>query len=726
MIGLFGVLGSAAEAWADDSGDGEALQQVVVTATKRATKLEDTPVTVQAITGDTLAKLGADSFRDYAGLIPGLSFIDLGNAGPKLTMRGLSTSQYSEPQPTVGIYVDEIPATDAGGAAPAFLTDFDMRLHDIDRIEVLKGPQGTLFGESSMGGTIRIITNQPDLTTYSALVGDETSVTDHGGFNDNIDAVANIPLISSVLGTRLVGYYEHNDGWIDNIALGARDVNDEIVSGGRLSVLLAATSDLQLIAHVNLQDTTRGGFTAETLSLGDFEQSRPTPEDYRDDMKQFNLTGNYAVGGGSFVSSTSYIDRLTISHLDVTDQIDAVLPGLLVSNQDTSAQREFTEEFRYVSAVDRPLQYIVGLFDSHLDREFMQSLPGTDADALYGGIGGSEYGIPNNLYVSNQLVIFKELAAFGELTYQATPRLAGTLGLRWFGVDITGGAHGTGVLNGGPTSDSESGSDHGVLPKYNLSYKLTDEDLLYATVSKGYRRGGVNQTIPSEVATCLPDLEAIGLTSAPQTYNPDTVWNYELGTKTQWLDGRVSVNADAYYMDWKGIPGTKILSCGFAFTENAGNARVIGTEWDAQALVTEGLKVMATFDFTESNLTAAFPEFGAADGDRVPGVPRWTWSGVALYEHPVTVRLQGYLRGDLQHIGASYTDFTSVADAIHLQQYNMIDVSGGFETERWQLGLFVDNLGNTLPITNAYDTPFANFVVRPRPRTVGLRGQIKF
>ncbi len=701
----------AADEEAASSKDGRHLiDEIVVTATKRDLALQDVPFSVQAITGETLSRMGAVGFADYARTVPGLSLVELGASGPKLTLRGLSTSQFNESQDTVGVYVDEVPVVSAGGAAPAFISSYDLRLFDVERIEILRGPQGTLFGAGSMGGTIRVITKQPNPSAFESLLETDASSTEKGGFNYDVKVMGNVPLVNDKLAARAVVYYNDSDGFIDNRLRGIEDINEATTEGGRLALGFTPNEQLSIVAKAALQDREAGGWPSETIGAGDLVQDRAAPEDFTEDAAQYNLLINYEFGGAQLVSSSSYFDRQFHVAFDISDAFGALLPpGEFGQQNSRTDSEEFVQELRLASTSDSAFQWLIGLFYFNQDRVFTQHIPDIS-------------GFPSPLFDLRQTAEFEESAGFGEISYKFFDKLTGTLGARAYRDKIDFDSVATGFFTGGGLMSTGGGEDKGVTPKFNLSFKPVEHTQIYANVAKGYRRGGVNEVAPQ--ALCGAELAALGFPNgSPETFDPDSLWSYEAGIRSRLLDDRFVFNIDGYYLDWEDLPVPVILNCGFVFNVNAGKAQTIGSELEVTLYPTDGLELTGTFAYTDAELREDAPTLGAEKGDRAPAVPRYSSSISAAFEFPISAETTGFVRADIQYVGSSYNLYNSSV-AQKMDDYTLGNVRLGFRRKKWELALYVKNLSDERATLNHIEQQFGQLIIRNQPRTIGVTARV--
>ena len=591
------------------------LQEVIVTAQKRAQNIQDVPISITAITQKSLDMLGATGYLGYFGSVPGLSFQSAGpianengtvNSTTILSLRGIAATTGSN---TVGFYIDDTP-----------MQFVDPDLFDVNRIEVLRGPQGTLYGASSMGGTIRIITNEPDSHGWNGDVEGTLSETQHGGSNIDADAMFNVPIVADHAAFRIVAFSRDDSGYIDNIIsgptnatssvvppstvnLGGSDiehgVNTETLRGGRGALRLqflnndALTVDLSDMQQdlriggdptykVILDPTAPGLYGTISPLVNDFTSGalvthdiNPAPQEEK--FSLYDATIHYEPGPVSVVSSTSYYDRNTSSYTDMTEALPFVFGmAVPVANNLLSVEsgHALTEEL-HVSGKISAFDWLVGTFYQNVYTRFQQSL----VDPNFNNeVFGGQAVVPDGVFLaflSNDSAA--QTAVFSEDTYHVTRSLDLTAGIRYFRYNDTTATVADGLFNGGPTAANAMAHSSGNTPKVSVSYKLTEDALVYATLSKGFRPGFGLQPVGS---ACDPTLAGLGLPAGgPLQANPDSLWNHEIGFKTSFADQRLIVNGAGYEMDWNNIQQNLNLgNCGYSTTVNSGSAKSVGFE----------------------------------------------------------------------------------------------------------------------------------------------------
>jgi iron complex outermembrane recepter protein len=742
------LLPAAAHA-ADPEGSG-GLEEVVVTAEKRGEQsTQDVPGAIQAISGSTLDKIGAQEFSDYATRVPSLSYADLGPGDKKYVIRGITSTGPA----TVGVYYDEAVITgananDGGGRQP------DIRLFDLDRVEVLKGPQGTLYGASSMSGTIRYITRKPDLDKFGGYVEGETSDTKAGSTNYGINGALNLPIVNDTLALRVTGWNVENSGYIDAVRIPAGTVknnNDEKIRGGRLTLRWQAAENLNVLATTTTQTLHAGGSSRytpagfssfadptnpaqPTLPGGDLLNMDLSRSPWDEKINIFGLTAEYTAPLGTLTATSNYFDRDIDYAFDSSPILfffGVPIPGITLQPQE---RRIVSSELRWASKLDGPVNFVVGAFMQNEKNDFRVEVVkidpfgnpagpfsgSDDDDALQHPDGNTFFGRVDN----NKI---KQYAGFGEITYTVTDNLTLTGGLRYFHSDQDSAQVTTHPFGGfGPNIpvgvQTNSAIGKKTTYKLNASYKFDDARLVYATISEGFRVGGTN-------AADLPFASGI-----PPSFGPDKLRNYEIGAKTELLDRKLRLNGAIYRIDWTDIQVQAIDTTGaFPFTTNAGKARVNGVELEVNAILAPGLQLDFGGAFTDAKLTEDQPFIPnnpnlGKDGDRLPKVPRIQLDAGLSYTMPVTNGADLTLRADASHRGKTNTQFNAAADNtipngfnVPLDAYTLVNLRASVAWNDWTASLFAKNVFDERAQVDAIASdqdPLARITVRPR--TIGI------
>lgn len=736
------ALAQAAATDAQPEQSAPSLNEIVVTATKRSATVQATPLSITAYSGADLAAAGVTTIDEVGYQTPGVSERNSGPGQTEFEMRGIASS--GGQSPTVGFYLDETPLTPpADGQLGKVVVSPD--LYDLQRVEVLRGPQGTLYGAGSMGGTIKLVTNPPDPSAFASSVNLKLSDTDGGGFNYGGNAMLNLPLITNKVAVRLVGTDEYVHGWIDRIVLSPfppetnggmargnvtsapvlndfRDVNNERIQGARASLLVKATDTLTIKPSVFYQKITQGGLSyADSPPGTSFEahyQPYNVPEPYSDSFTLYSLVAQNRFNGFDLTSATSEYVRHTGMNEDSTeptqDFFETVIgiPDLPYSavgpfvTTATDASKQFTEEVRLTSNTSGALQWIVGGFYQDFDStdDVFTNTPGPIAEEVLGVPSLYDIGVATN---------YKQYAAFGEATYDLPLDLRLTGGLRYYSYrtrEVL--AESGGLPNGSliPTVFDLPASASGVSPKVNLSYIPSDHLTLYAQAVKGFRPGGGNTPPP------------YACPANPLQYDPDSLWSYEAGEKARLFGDRLVANSAAYYERWSGIQQSVAETCGASYTANAGSANVYGGELEITARLTDHLTLTNSAGYTHARIVQSVPGGAFYVGEQVQDVPSWTNSTSLALSAPIANGYQLVARASNVFVGS----MTDVSYAINeVPSHNIVNLRLGVNWDRADIALFLNNVGNTRAIlgnTNALSFNVATFnrVATNQPRTIGL------
>ena len=754
------LLGWSSSALAQVHPDSGQLEEVVVTADRRETSAQSTPISLTAVTGADIQDRGATDLASLMQSVPGVSLRTSGPGMAEFEMRGVSSTGGNSP--TVGFYYDDVPLT-----APAATNEgkivISPALYDLNRVEVLRGPQGTLYGSGSMGGTIKVVPNAPNPNTFEASAESVLADTDHGGFNHAENGMINLPLVNGIAAVRIVGSYSHDAGWIDRIVTepgtfplsnGAtrgnvlaapvaedyHDVNGVDRTTVRISALIKPFDGLTIAPSFFYQNMTSGGLPYIDSDPGTDAHYQPfdVAENYSDKFTLGSLNVKYATDLFEIASTTSYWTR---HEPLIQDTSESWTTGLGITAYDASAgglgaayayennqSHQTTEEIRISSPAksNSRVKWVAGYFYEDFESFWDINFPAANGANVFGATDLFAYFSPNKIL---------QQSVFGEVTYNITEPFAITAGLRRYHYDAPVAVYQSGPVAGGTTSTSTAEKDQGVTPKISLSYDFNKDLLVYATASKGFRPGGGTGPVPtSGPASCETSLQAAYGTdqfvTGPISFKSDSVWSYELGEKLRAADNRVTVNASGYFENWSGVQQTNALSpCGYIYTANAGDAHIYGGELEVQAVVVRGLVVSANTAYTHAAL-ASSSLIGStfAPGTPIQDVPRWTSSASVSYRHGMTDTLAFMSRLDTNYVG-SRTDETYSVNT--LPSYELTNVRGGVEADHWSAYVFLNNLTDKRAFLNnatadAINLPTYNRVAVSQPRTVGVDLNYRF
>jgi outer membrane receptor protein involved in Fe transport len=723
------------------SGQSVTLDEIVVTAGRREEKAQDYAGALQVISGADLEKSGADGFVDYLLSIPSASFRDQGNGSIRIGLRGVSNIAGSDfgaisTGSPVGVYLDDV-AIDGTSVLP------DLSLYDVNRIEVLKGPQGTLYGAGAMGGAIRMMTNQPDLQQVGATTELSGSGTDGGGFNRAASAALNAPLIQNTLALRLVASYRNDDGFISNVATGQKDWNPTEAHSVRGT--LAFKPSEAFSADLLLMDDEVHHYGASQISsaLGGLQIGSPEPLFSDNKFSLYALTLKGDLGFADLTSVTSY--NKSEQEMNVWSPMDeGFYGGMLAAAYNLAAYSPATvhshsttdstsEELRLVSHDDTRLSWIAGAFlrDKKYDLLGLDQLLTNSqlaSIAAYQGAHGMPAPNTNTNLINSQFDVetYKQWSLYGEATFKITQRLKLTGGLRRYNENDAvnyASIDPSHLLRTNAFLSTASGSNDGVLPKLSASYEFTSDRLAYATVSEGYRSGG-------------PNTAALLFRVGEQIVPSDKLWNYEIGAKTAWLERQLIVNASVYYIDWRKIQAfesaySPVLMTVVGFLGNGGNGTIKGAELEIQEHVSKALSIGVNAGYAHSELVSS--NAGAIIGQRLPNSPEWTASGLIDYRFPLSALGTGFLHYDINYVASQTTGLLyTTTDDVGLHSYSLSNVRVGVDApDNLTVAVFADNLfndraelGRDLSFGNAADDTHRFTIARPR--TIGVRLNKKF
>ena len=667
----------------------------------------------------------------------------------RLTLRGVSSAQGTA---TVGVYLDDISLT----IPNLFFTGATLpQLFDLQDAEVLRGPQGTLYGASSLGGTIRFTSNAPKLNTFEGSVRADLADTNAAGLDHLVQAVVNVPLIEDTMALRIGVQSSDDAGYVNRIGeAGAfyAGMNDDRTTSARATLLIKPTQDLTIKPALLWQQFSTGGTDAFDLSLPRYEQQKLSGEPDTDRLFVPSLTLDADLHQANLISVTSYVSRTNdriqdgqaynsgylASVLDPSfgSTFDAIaaLPGPY-SNRVSSEQ--WSEELRLSSKsmieTGRPYEGQIGFyyFDQDirtLDDEYVTGLATTLESVFPGQTPSAVLGAP---LVNDELGYFhyddkqRETAIFGEASYEPLSGLKATFGFRksyaHTSYDLTEGGW---LALGIPAAYSKGDTEQPFTPKFALSYDVNEDATVYTTAAKGFRLGGAGAPLPS---SCGISLSGYGIANATNSYSPDSLWSYEGGAKFRTFGNRLSVNADGFYINWSNIQQSLYLpSCGYAATVNAGDARSYGGEIEATLLVTRDLSLGFKGSIDNAKITKAAAGTGASDGDWLLDVPKYNLTVDVDDRYPITPALGGYFHTDVDRVGASYGSFDITDTDYYRPAYTTVNMNLGVQTGRYDLSLFARNLLDADTIIQRPALLFINQGIRIRPRTIGLSVRAKF
>ena len=715
----------------------DVIDEIVVTATRRATPLQDTALSVGVLAGEYIERARIRGFDHYWRQIPSMSVTDSGPFGTGVTIRGLSQNYGADSgSGLTSTYIDDTLVTNS---AMDFSSPPDLYLLDIDRVEVMRGPQGTLFGAGSVGGAVRTITNKPDPTARQFEIETTASATKHGGSNFGVTGVLNQPLAEGRTAFRLAAFLDDSDGFVDDIGQQQSNVNWERTAGFRLSAMSFAGDNLRVDGKFQYQKREAGSFDEvdpngkPEIGLAthdDYQLALLVPESRSDELTLLGLDLNYEAPWGTMTSVTSYFENELVYVIDIADEMNTFFGQYLPVPIDGGfSQKTFTQEFRIAGAKGTRLDWLGGLF--YLDEEVPEKTdipaPGfnstpfcidVDPPPPFGAPSPTCSGQPDgeeNLWFGSAIATRMDYGVFGDASYRFSERWEASVGARWYDIRKRFSDKYEGFFVGGfgpSVADGriDESSEDGVNLKASLAFRPNDDVMLYGLASQGFRPGANNDPFIVEVCAF-----------APESYESDTVWNYEIGARTQWRDTGLTVNATAYRIDWTDAQVSIFsVDCGNYYTANSGKAESHGIEVEINALISDRWDLAFSAGYTSAKLAAPLvdPDINAPTGTELPNVPGVTASLISTYTFPVLGDSQGFVQFAAQYTGTAYSTL-DLDSRIKKPSYTLVDLGGGVESGRWRTELFIDNL---LDDKGIYSCCRINgeYVVN-RPRTVGLR-----
>jgi iron complex outermembrane receptor protein len=767
-------------ALAADPVDEGGLAEITVTAQKYNSTIQDTPISISAVSGEQLQAAGITTVEELAHEVPGISMRSAGPGQTEYEARGLASNGGASP--TVGFYLDEV-ALSPPALAQNGKVVIDPDLYDINRIELLRGPQGTLYGSGSMGGTVKVITNQPKLGTFEGSFQGNLSDTQGGSGNGGGNFMLNLP-IGDTLALRVVGTDTYRSGWIDldvlknypfypafpnpyspstrpnvlnyQIASQKTDSNTEQLYGGRVSLLYKPSEDFSILTNVLYQRMQMGGYDEFDNPPGPSNQAHyevlPSSQEVFDEVHIYSVTVNANLGFADFTSATAYWDRLENQAQDAAESTSFSVyqagpgnlnapPGVTYpqltgyipdSFTETDTSQQVSQEIRLTSHDNGRTHWVVGGYYSGL-RSTWQQYGATPSYGVPGNPAGIISAIDNPYYET-------QYALFADGSYKFTPEWTLSAGMRLYRYlskqyESSWGFYGLNLERAAIPNETEA-SNNGYTPRVNLSYQPNKDLTTYVSASKGFRPGGANQYIPS---FCTPGQ------SSPKSFDADSVWSYELGEKSKWLDNRLTVNADVYYNAWSNVQELFLLGCGYQYFGNAGNGRSFGPELEISARIADAWTLSVSGAYTDAKITdpnAKYAAFLAGEGTisscqtatsctaPILNVAKDTASISLAYSVPVWNSYQLTARVADVYVGPTLDEAYSCC--ITLPAYSLSNARLTLSADRWSANLFVDNLTNKVAWLTSNNTswqfniPGVTRISTNQPRTFGTQINYKF
>jgi iron complex outermembrane recepter protein len=714
--GLLALTGAAAAA---NAAEQISVEEVIVTATRRAQEVQDVPASVAVVDPQEFAAGGLTSLAGVLKYVPGVNFDDGGAPGQgSITMRGVANIFST---PSVGIYLDDIPYGSVTAFAEGANLALDALLGEVERVEVIKGPQGTLFGAASMGGSVRYITKDPSLTDLGGRFSTDLSNTSQGGFNQLYKAGINVPLVSDKVALGVSGFYQDNDGFIDQAVRPDEDVNDAQLRGYQATLLFRPSEPWRI--KLNYQDQ-RSEFTGQNSVpfntttgqpvFGKYQQSTAGEEPTEIEFELSSATIEYQGGWGTATLASSYQEFSQIAIVDLTrffgPLVDAQVgapPGTNTVPLDSRISTDrWAHEFRLTSANNEHLEWLVGLYYT---KEESSNFQGAVASP-------SGFNLVTQQFPSN----YEEKAAFGNLTYYFTPQFDATVGVRLSSNDMGVLFSGTGFL-AGPNLPEQTVSDDVQTYLFNMRYRPNDDMSLYFRAANGYRPASAN--LP------LIDPSTGGVLSVPFV-KADTLWSYELGAKGNLSDSAFGYDVAVYLIKWKDLQVFR----SFQGVNVGGNADSDVTATGVEATLTyqpsTGFNLAASLAYSQSELDEDDPSIGGLEGEQLPGIPEWTFSLSGNYDFMLG-SLDAFVGGGVAYQDSRNTSFDGgvgnggvvIAPPnrnFTTDDYVTADLRTGVTWGRYKLSLYATNLFDEYAFQRATTTGTQGNAAIVRPRTIGV------
>jgi len=704
------------------------LDTLIVTATKRNESVRDVAIPISAVSGADLQKSNANSLADYITRLPGVTFNDYQPGISEVVVRGISATTYHEQgQTTTGYYLNEVVVVEPG--FPIGIPDIDT--FDLDRVEVLRGPQGTLFGSSTLGGLVNYVAKTANVSQYEAAAEGLIGTTKNAGqANYAAKAMINIPIVADKLGVRLVGLQRFDAGYLDNTGAKVDGANDFRTRGLRGSAVLQAAEGTKFTFLSTYQDTL---LDDQTYLSHDYvrDSARLEPQKTAFWLNSLRLDQDVGFANVTVIGSTDHKTNTTVYSYPygyvtgvTTGSNSAYSRGGAKANLDTF-------EARLASKADDRLKWLIGASYVHAEKNSADRIfqPGAAAyidahSASFGGYKGSVLAPGDAIYGYISDTLNKDFGIFGEVSYKFTPQWEITLGGRYYDTKntatITNAAGSLGAGSYSPTASTfgTAQKEDGFTPKVTLAYRPVKGVMAYATYSRGFRVGG-------------PNPNAAILAGVPKSYGSDTVDNYEAGLKTTLLENRLALDISVFHMKWKDIQARLFTAAPYyySYVTNAGGAKVDGVEFSGQLKISQHIKFSNNTTYQEAKLTTLLPDSFAAGGGygagtTLPGSSKWSTANTLTFEFP-EVKLQPTFEIAQRYLSKAPVAFGNPNTR---GDFTIVDLRASIQpTDKVRILGFVNNFTNEYGILNA---PFTDQAAPAysvtRPRTMGVRVDVSF
>lgn len=745
------------------------IEVVTVTAQKRKEDPAKVAMSISAVTGKQLQEEHIRDITDLTRVVPNISFTAAsgnGGAGPgtsNIEIRGISSTAGAA---TVGVYLGDTPVT-VGNVYT--MGNIEPRFFDIDRVEVLRGPQATLYGASSMGGTIKFVPNEPDLKEREFTTYTEASHTKGGSPSWSANVVGNFPLIADELALRIGVQAQHAGGYIDQVdgagAGLAENINKISDQELRLALKWRPTRALTITPSLYYQRLDAKDISAFNLDRPDYQAQKQVREPSLDKLFAPSVTVNWDLGGADLTSATSYFSRKfdrtqngsaynsysLSTFLTSTDdggkappELIEAIAGLPSAVYLQNRVRQVAQEFRLASrpydVAVSPWTWLLGTYYSRQRTDIAENDPIFGLTDTFTSFGFDIYdpellpdvqpgSFPNDDSFAGQFHYRERQASlFGEANYYFAPSVHATIGARYLKAKSTLEQRNGNYLAGAGNNSGSSLSSHAFTPKYAVTWEVDPANTVYTSVAKGFRLGGSNIFVPP--TTCGPDLELNGLTAGPPNYAADSLWSYEVGSKSRFLNNRLTVNADVFYVKWKNIQqGVYLPTCAYTYNANAGDATTRGFEFDIKAKPVAGLTLTASGGYVKAELSndAGIQNgvVGAVAGARIQGVPKYNAAISARYNFVMGER-GAFVMGGVQWVGASKGSLNPESTDYDRPGYHTADFSAGASFDNYTVTVFVKNAFDNDTVIQHPQVASIVQGYRLMPRAIGMSLATKF
>jgi len=713
-VSLMALTIASPEVWAQEAGESanasEGSDVIIVTASRREQDLTEVPASVTVIAPDDYLSRGLSSLQDLMAFAPSVIVEDRGAPGlTRISIRGIASGFAI---PTVGIYVDDVPVGSNTSFSSGATFALEAVQNGVERIELVRGPQGTLYGASAMGGILKYVTKEPSTTEFGGRISTDLSTTKSGGFNQVYSAGLNIPLVKDKLAVSVNGFYDSKAGYIDEAVRPLENVNDSELYGGLVSAIYTPTDDLKIkflymgqsVSFDNQGrtaiDNATGGF-----AFGPYIKNNVTDTPRSVDFNLFALTVDYDFDWAqlTLVGSTQESDNASV--LDFTGPFSGLVDALAGYAPGTTQSVTFdtgnnikrdTYELRLQSPNNEKFEWLVGLYYTNEDGTQKQDLMSAPNPANF------------DLLTLARLSGYKEFAAFANATYYFTPKFDVNVGMRYAKNEQAIEDMSSGFIL--PNSTPKVGIKDTVdTYLFSVRYRPTEDLSLYARAASGYRPGGKNS----------PAVDGSGNPIGPQFYKSDSLWSYEIGAKGSMLDGKIAYELAAFWLDWNNQQ-ILIVRDGISAPSNAvSGVTSKGVELSLNLAPTSGLSITGTLAYVDSTLNEDEPDLAALAGETLNNVANWSGSVSAIYDFPISNRLNGFVGVNARFTGDRPAAFSGAPIQFTLPAYSVAGAQAGFITGRYKTSFYVNNAFESKGLleVNLGGASTASIL---RPRTFGV------